>query len=113
MQAIQRISAKGKIWKKITEEDLLITLSDAILSIKQETEEMDKIHTEPDTISVLEERSIQVDAAAANQSLPEVTGSNLTGAAEKILQYLKSPQEKKIKVITRCRQFMKLIGFIY
>lgn len=55
MQAIQRISAKGKIWKKITEEDLLITLSDAILSIKQETEEMDKIHTEPDTISVLEE----------------------------------------------------------
>ena len=93
VQAIERISAKGKIWKKITEEDLLITLSDAILSVKQETEETDKIHTEPDTISALEEQSIQVDAGAANQSLPEVTGSNLTGAAEKILQYLKSPQE--------------------
>ena len=39
IQAIQRISAEGQIWEKVTEQDLLATLSDAILTIEEDTKD--------------------------------------------------------------------------
>ena len=39
IQAIQRISAEGQIWEKVTEQDLLATLSDAILTTEEDTKD--------------------------------------------------------------------------
>ena len=39
IQAIQRISAERQIWEKVTEQDLLATLSDAILTIEEDTKD--------------------------------------------------------------------------
>ena len=76
IQAIERISAEGKVWEKVSEQDLLATLSDAILSIDVEnTKARATTSVSYATPQPLEEQqlSTQLGAVAVAQSLPDDT----------------------------------------
>ncbi|XP_019856438.1 PREDICTED: uncharacterized protein LOC109584972 [Amphimedon queenslandica] len=75
IQAIQRISAKGKVWEKVSEQDLLATLSDAILTIDKDVKNAANTSVSYAAPRPIEEQqpSTQSGAVAVAQSLPDDT----------------------------------------
>ena len=77
IQAIQRISAEGQIWEKVTEQDLLATLSDAILTIEEPTKDTNTRATASHSNTGLEspplEEQTHSPPSGGAQSLPDDT----------------------------------------
>ena len=81
IQAIQRISAEGQVWEKVTEQDLLATLSDAILTTEEDTKDTNTRDTSSASHSntrlestPLEEQTPSTPSGAV-QSIPDDTTS--------------------------------------
>ena len=111
IQAIQRISAEGQIWEKVTEQDLLATLSDAILTTEEDTKDTNTRDTSSASHSntrlestPLEEQTPSTPSGAV-QSLPDdttpphkpSTTSDTGYYSNKIIEHLQQPKQRHRK----------------
>lgn len=94
IQAIQRVSAEGSVWEEVSEQDLLMTLSDACIRTTNEETIANNVETScaENSQSQLLHSSSSSSGTAAVQRLsePSSMGKSTEYYSENILHYLKS-----------------------